>query len=124
MASPTPYAPTLSTLLAAIDLGTNSFKLLIVRAYPDGKFFTVNQFKEPVVLGRDTTSSSNPTPFAVNKAEFLERVREEVGLEADVLPGEDEARLVYLGILQFRSDQRHLPPQPPDRSYQLSLSSS
>ncbi|KAM1576936.1 hypothetical protein ACFX15_032655 [Malus domestica] len=142
MASPTPYAPTLSTLLAAIDMGTNSFKLLIVRTYPDGKFFAVDQFKEPVVLGRDTTSSSNPTPFAlshhshllafeslkkfqkilksykigktkvrcvataavreaVNKAEFLERVREEVGLEVDVLPGEEEARLVYLGMLQF-----------------------
>ncbi|CAN6715164.1 unnamed protein product [Malus baccata var. baccata] len=128
MASPTPDAATLSTLLAAIDMGTNSFKLLIVRAYPDGIFFTIGQFKEPVVLGRDTTSSSStPTPFVlshhshllaleslkkfqkilksykitVNKAEFLECVREEVDLEVDVLPGEEEARLVYLGMVQF-----------------------
>ncbi|KAM1749471.1 hypothetical protein COP2_010505 [Malus domestica] len=31
---------------------------------------------------------------AVNKAEFLECVRAEVGLEVDVLPGEEAARLV------------------------------
>ncbi|TQD91743.1 hypothetical protein C1H46_022585 [Malus baccata] len=72
MASPTPDAATLSTLLAAIDMGTNSFKLLIVRAYPDGIFFTIGQFKEPVVLGRDTTSSSStPTPFALSHHSHL-----------------------------------------------------
>lgn len=38
---------------------------------------------------------------AVNKWEFAERVREKTGFEVEVLPGEEEARLVYLGMLQF-----------------------
>ncbi|CAN6575771.1 unnamed protein product [Malus baccata var. baccata] len=112
MASPTPDAATLSTLLAAIDMGTNSFKLLIVRAYPDGIFFTIGQFKEPVVLGLYTTSSSStPTPFALSHhshllaleslKKFQKILKEEMGLEVDVLPGEEEARLVYLGMVQF-----------------------
>ncbi|CAB4285420.1 unnamed protein product [Prunus armeniaca] len=142
MASATTDPPTPSTLFAAIDMGTNSFKMLIVRAYPNGKFFTIDQFKEPVVLGRDTSTSSTTTPFtlshhsqllalealkrfqnilksykinkthvrcvataavreAVNNVGFLKCVREEVGLEIDVLPGEQEARLEYLGMLQF-----------------------
>ncbi|KAM0994785.1 hypothetical protein FF1_010295 [Malus domestica] len=99
MASPTPDAATLSILLAAIDMGTNSFKLLIVRAYPDGIFFTIGQFKEPLTPVRCVATAA--VREAVNKAEFLECVREEVGLEVDVLPGEEEARLVYLGMAQF-----------------------
>lgn len=141
---PKPMASS-STLHAAIDMGTNSFKMIIIRAYPNGKFFTVDHLREPVVLGRDTTtatSSSTSTPFtlsaqsqlialealqkfqktltsykiskaqircvataavreAVNKGEFLKCVSEKIGLEVDVLPGEEEARLVYLGMLRF-----------------------
>lgn len=141
---PKPMASS-STLYAAIDMGTNSFKMIIIRAYPNGKFFTIDHLREPVVLGRDTTtatSSSTSTPFtlsaqsqlialealqkfqktltsyniskaqircvataavreAVNKGEFLKCVSEKIGLEVDVLPGEEEARLVYLGMLQF-----------------------
>lgn len=38
---------------------------------------------------------------AVNKWEFTEHVREKTGFEVEVLPGEEEARLVYQGMLQF-----------------------
>ncbi|KAM5561694.1 hypothetical protein ABKV19_022345 [Rosa sericea] len=129
-----------STLFAAIDMGTNSFKMIIIRAYPNGKFLTIDHLREPVVLGRDTSSSTTPFTLsaqsqlialealkkfqntltsykiskaqircvataavreAVNKGEFLKCVSEKIGLEVDVLPGEEEARLVYLGMLQF-----------------------
>ncbi|KAL6146517.1 hypothetical protein ACLB2K_057195 [Fragaria x ananassa] len=132
-----------SSLFAAIDMGTNSFKMIIIRAYPNGKFLTIDRLREPVVLGRETTpTSSSSTPFtlsaqsqlialealkkfqntltsykvskaqvrcvataavreAVNKGVFLKCVSDNIGLEVDVLPGEEEARLVYLGMLQF-----------------------
>ncbi|XVE89580.1 hypothetical protein DITRI_Ditri20bG0007500 [Diplodiscus trichospermus] len=45
-------------LFAAIDMGTNAFKLLIVQAYPPGKFVPLLTVKEPVVLGRESSSSS------------------------------------------------------------------
>lgn len=38
---------------------------------------------------------------AVNKLEFSEKVMEKVGLRVEVLPGVEEARFVYLGMLQF-----------------------
>ncbi|XP_062081874.1 uncharacterized protein LOC133788414 [Humulus lupulus] len=146
MASAPPTSLTPSSLFAAIDMGTNSFKMLVVRAYPDGKFFIIDHRKELVVLGREassaTTTSTITTPFvisvhselraldalqkfqrvlksygivysqtrcvataavreAVNKWEFSKNLREKIGLRIDVLPGEEEARLAYLGTLQF-----------------------
>ncbi|KAJ0013936.1 hypothetical protein Pint_19749 [Pistacia integerrima] len=57
MATNLPSFQTPQTLFASVDMGTNSFKLLIIRAYPSGKFFTLDRVKEPVTLGRDFTSS-------------------------------------------------------------------
>ncbi|KAI9185706.1 hypothetical protein LWI28_009955 [Acer negundo] len=54
-----PLSQTPQTLFASIDIGTNSFKLLIIRAYPTGKFHTITRLKQPVVLGRDFFSSSS-----------------------------------------------------------------
>ncbi|XP_042518303.1 exopolyphosphatase [Macadamia integrifolia] len=125
-----------SKLLAVVDMGTNSFKMLVVRAEPNGKFLAVDRIKEPVVLGSgmladDATISPDAQHRAIvalrkfdqvlqsqrihytkivatsavreaaNRLEFLSRIREEVGFEVDVLSGEEEARLVYLGVLQF-----------------------
>ena len=39
--------------IAAIDLGTNSFHVIIVDIYPDGSFRTVDKIKELVGLGED-----------------------------------------------------------------------
>jgi exopolyphosphatase/guanosine-5'-triphosphate,3'-diphosphate pyrophosphatase len=37
---------------------------------------------------------------ALNQSAFLERVRQEAGLEVDVISGFEEARLIYLGVMQ------------------------
>ncbi|KAL5700967.1 hypothetical protein ACHQM5_026356 [Ranunculus cassubicifolius] len=124
--------------LAAIDMGTNSFKMLIVRAEPNGKFLPIHRLKESVILGQgmnstphssithesqhrailalhkfrnflDTQHHLDHTKFvatsavreAVNKAEFLSKVEQETSCKVEVLSGEDEARFVYKGILQF-----------------------
>ncbi|XP_021283462.1 uncharacterized protein LOC110415972 isoform X4 [Herrania umbratica] len=47
-----------NNLFAAIDMGTNAFKLLIVQAYSPGKFLPILNVREPVVLGRDSASSA------------------------------------------------------------------
>ncbi|KAI3881383.1 hypothetical protein MKW92_053343 [Papaver armeniacum] len=55
--------------LAAIDMGSNSFKLLLVRAESNGKFLVIDHFKEPVVLGRGMISnSSSISPESIIKA--------------------------------------------------------
>ncbi|KAI3916207.1 hypothetical protein MKW98_004648 [Papaver atlanticum] len=126
--------------LAAIDMGSNSFKLLIVRAESNGKFLVIDHFKEPVVLGRgmiSNSSSISPESIikatlalkkfnqilqkshiicrtqivatsavreAVNRGEFLLNIKEKSGFGDDeirVLSGVEEARFVYMGILQF-----------------------
>ena len=37
----------------------------------------------------------------LNKGEILKCVGDKIGLEVDVLPGEEETRLVYLGMCLF-----------------------
>jgi exopolyphosphatase/pppGpp-phosphohydrolase len=125
-----PTSSSSSSLFAAVDMGTNSFKLLIVNADRSGKFLTLSHLKESILLG---LSSTPTTPFALqtlqgfqailsshhvirshtrcvataatreaaNRNEFVRCVKEKTGLEVEVLSGEEEARLVYLGVLQF-----------------------
>ncbi|XVF41793.1 hypothetical protein PTKIN_Ptkin01aG0309200 [Pterospermum kingtungense] len=50
--------PMANNLFAAVDMGTNAFKLLIVQAHSSGKFVPLLTVKEPVVLGRDSLSST------------------------------------------------------------------
>ncbi|XP_038999294.1 exopolyphosphatase-like isoform X1 [Hibiscus syriacus] len=50
-----------NNLFAAIDMGTNAFKLLIVQAHLPGKFIPLLTVKEPVVLGHDSPSSTIST---------------------------------------------------------------
>ncbi|XP_051121952.1 uncharacterized protein LOC127245241 [Andrographis paniculata] len=124
-------------LFAAIDLGTSSFKLTVVRADPhSGRFLTLNRLKDPVRLGLDITDAAISTESldravsairsfqnhlhshslppshlrlvatsavreASNKSEFITAIDEHLGLRVDILSGEEEARLIYLGVLQF-----------------------
>ncbi|XP_049386915.1 uncharacterized protein LOC125851159 isoform X3 [Solanum stenotomum] len=61
---------TSENLFAAVDIGTNSFKLLVVRADPStGRFLTVDRFKERVLLGLDTNTTT--TSATISNASLL-----------------------------------------------------
>ncbi|PIN04242.1 Exopolyphosphatase [Handroanthus impetiginosus] len=141
---PPPAAATATTnnnLFATVDMGTNSFKLIVVRTDPSsGRFLTINRLKEPVLLGLDTTTTSAAATIsaasmdraisairnfhyflksyrlppshlrlvatsavreASNNSQFITAVNEALGLHVEVLSGAEEARLIYLGVLQF-----------------------
>ncbi|KAL5996309.1 hypothetical protein ACLOJK_026385 [Asimina triloba] len=128
-------------LVSSIDIGSNTFKLLLVRALPNGRFLTVDRIKRPVLLGRSlipAVQSASPVTIShpsllhsisalrsfsqilqlrgvdsvsvvatsavresENQSEFVARIKQEVGFDVNVVSGEEEARLVYAGVLQF-----------------------
>ncbi|KAG5244735.1 exopolyphosphatase [Salix suchowensis] len=124
-----------NNLFASIDMGTNSFKMLIIQTDKTGKFLTIDRHKDPVCLGRDFSSSISKESLikavtclkrfnqvlkankispqqticvatatvreANNVFDFKRSVLESIGFEVSVLSGEEEARFVYLGVLQF-----------------------
>src|SRR5437867_3730534 len=120
--------------LAAIDIGTNSIHLIVVRVDPKtGKFTAIDKEKEVVRLGGGSTDMKHLSGDAANRAiatlirfkgvadgarapiraiatsavrealnqrDFIERVRKETGINVEVVSGVEEARLIYLGVLQ------------------------
>lgn len=118
--------------LAAIDIGSNSIHLVIVRSKPGQHLEIIDREKEMVRLGSGTLRAhrlSKPTieraletlsrfkkmaeankvdliiataTAAVresdNATEFIDRVRKEVGLDIELLPGVEEARLIALAV--------------------------
>lgn len=119
--------------LAAIDIGTNSFHLVIVSIDERGRYEIISREKESVRLGHGAGDLDHITPEAQeravttlrrfvnlavsqnarlravatsavrearNRQDFLDRVRQECGLNVEVISGPEEARLIYLGILQ------------------------
>jgi len=127
--------------LAAIDIGTNSFHMVVARVGeveraggPAGPAFEViAREKEMVRLGSSSGDMKRLAPDAIdrgvaalvrlarlaavhdadihavatsavreaeNAAEFLERARNEAGVEVEVISGVEEARLIHLGVLQ------------------------
>ncbi len=133
-------------MLAAIDIGTNSVHMVIVRVEPRLATFTiVAREKDTVRLGDRDPKSNKLTPEAMNRAiaalqrcmelatslgvvhiiavatsatreakngqEFLARIATEVGLEVNLISGQEEARRIYLGVLSgmdFRRSPRVL----------------
>ncbi|MBU2285869.1 MAG: Ppx/GppA family phosphatase, partial [Gammaproteobacteria bacterium] len=119
------------TRLAAVDLGSNSFRLEIGRL-DHGQIHRTEYLKETVRLGNGLDASRNLTPEAMqrgwdtlarfgerlagfkgsqvravatqtlrearNRDEFLLRARTALGFGIDVIPGREEARLIYLGV--------------------------
>ncbi|MGJ7491287.1 Ppx/GppA phosphatase family protein [Variovorax sp. ZT4R33] len=119
------------TLLAAVDLGSNSFRLEIGRV-DHGQIHRTEYLKETVRQGNGLDSSRNLTPEAMqrgwdalarfgerlagfkrsqvravatqtlrearNRDEFLLRARTALGFGIDVIPGREEARLIYQGV--------------------------
>ena len=119
------------TLLAAVDLGSNSFRLEIGRV-DHGQIRRTEYLKETVRQGNGLDKDRNLTPEAMqrgwdalarfgerlagfkraqvravatqtlrearNRDEFLLRARTILGFSIDVIPGREEARLIYQGV--------------------------
>lgn len=129
------------TRLAAVDLGSNSFRLEIGQ-FDDGQIARAEYYKEIVRQGNGLDADRNLTPEALqrgwdclarfgerlagfkkvqvravatqtlrearNRDEFLAKGRQLLGFPIDVIPGREEARLIYQGVV-------HLLPQSEER---------
>jgi len=131
------------TILAAVDLGSNSFHMVIAKLR-DNHFQTVDKLKEMVQLRagldkRDQLSESaqeralaclerfgqrikdlpegsvrivgtNTLRVAKNSDAFLKKAKKALGHSIEIIEGEEEARLIYLGVAHALSfdDTRRL----------------
>lgn len=119
--------------LAAIDVGTNSFHLIVVKILEGQRFSVIAKEKAVVRLGESPTQIKYLSPEAMkrgveamkifammaaqtgspiravatsavreaaNRDEFIRRVHDATGIEIEVVSGFEEARLIYLGVLQ------------------------
>ena len=118
--------------LAAIDIGSNSIHLVIVRAVKGQHPEIIDRQKEMVRLGAGTLREHRLSKKTIERAvitlrrfkkmaehngadpiiatatsavresrnsdQFIEQVRKEVGLDVQVLPGVEEARLIALAV--------------------------
>jgi len=119
---------------AAIDIGTNSFHIVIAEVdVISGRFHTLARDKEIVRLGSGSTDmkyiheeamvrglsvlkrfsdlaktygapvravATSAVREALNRDEFIRRVRIETGINVEIASGIEEARLIHLGVLQ------------------------
>lgn len=120
-------------VLAAIDIGTNSFHLVVARVGGPNVIEVMGREKEMVRLGSGAGELKHLTDDAVdrgietlgrfrvmadaygapvtavatsavreaqNQQVFIDRARDEAGVEVEVISGFEEARLIHLGVLQ------------------------
>ena len=124
--------PDLAHRLAAIDIGTNSVRLIVADALREGNYRILDEEKETTRLGRQLHSTGKLDPDAAQQtlealkrmkqiaegfqarelrviatcavreasdgAEFVNRAREELGLEIEVISAEVEARLAFYSV--------------------------
>lgn len=138
-----PAPPKSSEILAAVDLGSNSFHMKIARAY-EGELQVLDRMREMIHLGAGLDRSGNITPAAQRRAldcllkfgerlhamphrtvravgtntlrnasnakEFLSSAERALGHPIKILSGQEEARLIYLGVAHTLADngQRRL----------------
>ena len=118
-------------VLAAVDLGSNSFHLQVGRAL-DGQIYALDSLREGVRLGAGLTTDkridratqaraletlsrfgerlrglprqavravgTNAVRVAKNAPQFLREARAALGFPIEVISGQEEARLIYLGV--------------------------
>lgn len=124
--------PAASRVVAFLDLGTNSVRLLLCRLHENGPYAVLSSQKEMIRLGAGEFQAQELQPEAMaraalvcrkfvdmarengsaemvavatsatrearNQAEFLKRLKTEAGLDLRVISGQEEARLIYLGV--------------------------
>lgn len=129
----------LAPRLAAIDIGTNSLRLIIAEPLRDGNYRVLDDEKETTRLGKQLHATGKLDPAAVQNtigtlrrmkqiaegyqvqqmrviatcavreakdgAAFCQRVRDEVGLEIEVISSRKEAHFAFLSVA--RSFQLH-----------------
>jgi len=124
---------------AVIDLGTNTFHLLIVSPNLDGSFTELYRERKFIKLGENGVQRIGDAPYlrglnalldfkkvldkegvdnvsvcgtaalrtASNGAQFVKEIKEKTNLDISLISGDEEARLIYLGVRQavpFDSD--------------------
>ncbi|MBQ6269990.1 MAG: Ppx/GppA family phosphatase [Bacteroidetes bacterium] len=127
------YSKDKETIIAAIDLGTNSFHLIVVKVDLDGRVSTLARSRETIRLGdgsgdemevlteesmkkglmvlenfKKIASTYNAQKIravatsaiieALNSNIFIELVRERTGIEIEIVSGDEEGRLTFLGV--------------------------
>lgn len=118
-------------LRAVIDLGSNTFHLLLVRVHADGTLEEVCRLRKFVLLAENGVETIVGSAFqrgldalrefaevleregpvqkvraigtaalrtASNGPDFISRVREQTGIEIELIDGNEEARLISLGV--------------------------
>lgn len=144
------------TRLAAVDLGSNSFRLEVGRL-DHGLIHRTEYLKETVRQGAGLDSEGHLSPEAMqrgweclarfgerlagfkrqqvravatqtlrearNREEFLARGQELLGFPIDVIPGREEARLIYQGVTHLlpQSEERRLVVDIGGRSTEMVL---
>ncbi len=120
---------------AVIDLGTNTFHLLVVRPNADGSFTELYRERKYIKLGENGVERIGDAPYlrgvkalldfsellkeyavddvrvfgtaalrtASNGAEFVREIKEKTDLDITLISGDEEARLIYLGVRQVVS---------------------
>ncbi len=132
-----------TSLYAAIDLGSNSFHLIVIRK-TDDQIQVVDSHKEMIRLrsGLDEQGyltekafesgitclakfgqllnnipenqvravGTNTLRNAKNSREFIEKAEDALGHDIDIVTGEEEARLIFLGVSHglAKADKQHL----------------
>lgn len=118
--------------LAVIDLGTNTFHLLIVSLNADGSFTELFRERKFIKLGENGVERIGDAPYlrginalsdfkiildkyaiddikvcgtaalrtASNGQEFVNEVKAKTDLDINLISGDEEARLIYLGVRQ------------------------
>src|SRR5258706_1381884 len=118
--------------IAILDLGTNTFHLLVVEEKPDHSFEVLFKAEEFVKLGEEGVERIGDNAFkrgvdqirkykvviddlkphkivgvgtaairnSSNGEEFIRALKEEMPLELRKISGDEEAELIYLGVLQ------------------------
>ena len=125
-------SPEMTCRVAAIDIGSNSVRLLVAEALRGGAYRILDEEREPTRLGSSLDSRGSLDEEAMQKTiealrtfrqiaegfqatqlrtiatcavrearngpEFCRKVREQVGIEVEVITGEKEARYAFASV--------------------------